>query len=76
LKALSNLEYEAMHAFAAYLYCTSGVKFAGDIFPGSHPDYLAEYAEAWAISPARAIGKLDEDNMRKLFELMLERHGR
>lgn len=65
----------AMHAFAAYIYNTSGVKFAEDMFPGRHPDYMDEYAEAWGHSPARGIGKLNTENLSRLFEIMLNRYA-
>jgi len=65
----------AMRAFAMYLYNASGVRFAEDIFPGRHPNYMDEYARAWAASPSAAIGKLDDGNMRKLFEIIAERYG-
>jgi len=60
---------------AAYLHNTSGFQFAEDLFPGRHPSYIAEYATMFAEAPSRAIGKLDDDNFRKLAAIAVERHG-
>lgn len=62
-------------AMLNYIYNTSGLKFAEDIFQGSEESYLAEKATAWAVSPASAIGFLDDDNKLKLFEIVKERYG-
>lgn len=62
-------------AMLNYIYNTSGEKFAEDIFPGRAEPYMAEKAQSWGNSPARAIGFLDQDNKLKLFVIIKERYG-
>lgn len=70
------IELRAMRALAAYQYNTSGMSFFRDIFgEDHHPDYVQEWVELWCRSHARAIGKLDEQNFRKLCRIALERYG-
>jgi len=45
---------------------SSGYQFAELIWPGRHPNYIAEKATAWTESPARAISMLDVENRTKL----------
>lgn len=56
-----------------YIYNTSGIKFAEDVFPGRHESYMAEKAKLWGQSPARAMGLLDGTNMLKIFDIAIER---
>ena len=63
------------NAVCTYIYNTSGETFARDLFSGSHPDYLAEYAEIWGGSPVSAIGKLDARNFARWVTIVLERYG-
>jgi len=61
---------------SAYLYNESGMQFAIDMFGATaHPNYLAEYAETYAASPQRALGKLDDGNFAKLMRIAYERYG-
>ena len=53
-------------AMVQFLYDTSGYQFAELIWPGRHPNYIAEKATAWTESPARAISMLDVENRTKL----------
>jgi len=60
---------------AAYLYNTSGMKFAHDMFGDAHPSYLGEKADAFAECPQRALGALDDDHFAKLMLIAYARHG-
>jgi hypothetical protein len=57
-----------------YIYNTSGIGFANDIFPDAVGSYAIEKAEAWARSPASAIGFLDSANLKKLIQIASDRH--
>ena len=60
----------------AYIHNTGGYRFAEDMFgKDSHPSYLEEYATLYTQAPTRAIGKLDDAHLRKLFLLAMERYG-
>jgi len=62
---------------SAYLYNTSGVQFAYDMFgEDAHTSYLAEYAGTYAESPQRALGKLDNEHFAKLMRIAHERHSK
>ena len=63
------------HAFSTYLYLTSPMQFARDVFGEAHPDYLREYADLFHESKQLAMGKLDFGNFSKVIALALERHG-
>lgn len=62
-------------ALSAYLYNSSGLKFAEDIFGGAHPAYLEEKAVLFYRSPSKAIGGLDDGNFAKLIGIALKEHG-
>jgi hypothetical protein len=63
-------------ALASYTYNTSGDKFVLDVYGKEHhPNYLAEKAEEYAESSARAISRLDNANLVKLARVAMERHG-
>jgi len=57
-----------------YIYHTSGVEFANDIFRESFDSYKMEKIQMWARSPARAIGMLDGNNLKKLIQIASDRH--
>jgi hypothetical protein len=64
-----------VRAVAMYVYHTSAVTAARDLFPGRHPDYLAEKADAFMRSFGRFYGSLDGENQTKLADLIEERYG-
>jgi hypothetical protein len=57
-----------------YIYNTSGIGFANDIFPDAVDCYKMEKASVWADSPAHAIGFLDSANLKKLVQIASDRH--
>lgn len=63
------------HVMLAYIYNTSGFKFANDVFPGEHEDYLNEKAEAWGHSPVRALGYLDREHFARVVEIAIDQYG-
>ena len=66
---------QGCHAIILYIYNTSGHQFALDIFGRESAEvYLREKADAWARSPAMAIGYLDRGNMKKLWAIAKERY--
>ncbi len=62
-------------ALALYLYNTNGEQFVRDVFGDVHPSYAAEKAEAFGLSPLRAIGFLDNERRARLLAVARERHG-
>lgn len=75
MRGLNFDQFVGAHALATYVYNTSGVRFVDDLFPDADPSYRVEKATLWSESPARAIGALDSNNMRRLFQIAVERHG-
>lgn len=59
----------------SYIYNTSGVKFARDLFSEHHVSYQAEKAQKWGESPTRAIGFLDDAHFLKLVNIAIAEHG-
>lgn len=58
-----------------YLYHTSGVAFAEEVFGLPHTrEYLTEKAALFYRSPTRAIGFLDGHHLKKLLTIALQRH--
>lgn len=71
-----RLQAATCHALMAYMYNTSGVQFALDIYgEEAHQEYLGEKADLYSKSPVRAIGYLDDAHFRKLTGVAWKRYG-
>ena len=65
----------AIEALALYTYNLSPQQWVEDVFPGRHPDYVAEKTRLAARSFASFYGALDLENQRRCADAIWERYG-
>ena len=68
-------KYAAVHAVACKLYNTPGLALAGELFPGRHPDYIAEWAERFETGFGYAVAKMDGETFRRFVDLCEAHEG-
>ena len=60
-------------AMVSWIYNTSGEVFAEIAYgKDQHPSYLDEKADAWAKSPARAMGYLGEEQKARVLDAVMD----
>lgn len=62
-------------AVAAYEYNASPLERAKALFPDAHPDYLTEWCDRFLRGFAFAVGKMDNNTLRRYVEQALDAHG-
>ncbi len=75
---IMRTEYEVVccHIMTSYIYNTSAVKFAEDIFgKDQHQSYTEQWVTRWVESPVKAIGMLDKENFKKMVAIAFHRYG-
>jgi len=73
---LSSLELAAVWAVAARLYAVTPDELAGNLFPGRHPSYLAEWSNRFERGFAFAVARMDNDTFRHFVEQAVALYGK
>lgn len=67
--------YEVAQALGMYAYNESALDWVADVFPGRHPDYIAEKGRLAARGFWTFYGALDGTNRRRIVDIALDRYG-
>lgn len=67
-------DWEVANALMSWFYSTSGEEAAEAVFPGRHPDYLAEKASLYQRSYTAFWGSLDLKNQERLIDIAMSEY--